>query len=357
MVRRGPVRLSLAAAVTVAVTALVPLGGAGAETNGAIVIVRDSSFTPGEQTIRPGDVVLWGRAKDTTLNHSVTSDNGRFDAEVTEQQPNAGFRFPEAGTYAYYCKYHGSAGGGGMAGVIVVQDASATTTTTAPGPTTTTTPTTGPTSTTTTAPTTTTTEPPTTTTTKPPKPPKTTTTTAPPPPPTTATTEPPPPPAWEPPPPPPPEPPSSGAMTPPPVGRPAPPATDAPRRPAPGNAKDRTAGANPNDGKVSAPRPTTDATAVPPQPDPAAIAAAEAAAAAAAAAATPPPEAAAPAPTDPPPVEPLDPAILDTLAAANEKPPDNGSNLLLVAGIGLALFVLGVAGWAWYHRSSRYMPA
>jgi len=28
-----------------------------------------------------------------------------------------------------------------------------------------------------------------------------------------------------------------------------------------------------------------------------------------------------------------------------------------VAGVGLALFVLGVGAWAWYHRSSRYMPA
>jgi hypothetical protein len=91
-------------------------------------------------------------------------------------------------------------------------------------------------------------------------------------------------------------------------------------------------------------------------PDPAAIAAAEAAAAAAAASATPPPEAAAPPPTDPA-VEPLDQSILDTLAAATDKPPDNGSKMLIVAGIAVGLFVLGVAGWAWYHRSSRYMPA
>ena len=145
-------------------------------------------------------------------------------------------------------------------------------------------------------------------------------------------------------------------MNPPPVGRPAPESPPPRRAPAPSNAKDRSAGAN--DGKGSAPAPpTTDTTAAPPQPDPAVIAAAEAAAAAAAAAAGPPPGSAAPAPADPPPVEPLDPAILDTLASANEKPPDDGSNLLLVAGIGLALFVLGVAAWAWYHRSSRYMPA
>jgi hypothetical protein len=31
--------------------------------------------------------------------------------------------------------------------------------------------------------------------------------------------------------------------------------------------------------------------------------------------------------------------------------------LLIVAGVAFGLFILAVAGWAWYHRSSRYMPA
>jgi hypothetical protein len=57
-------------------------------------------------------------------------------------------------------------------------------------------------------------------------------------------------------------------------------------------------------------------------------------------------------------VEPIDPAILETLAVARgEKPPDDGSGLLVVAGIALATFLLAVALWAFYHRSSRYMPA
>lgn len=368
MERRAIVPL-MVAAIAAVVTTLVPIGGAGADTSGAMVVVRDSNYTPPRVGIRPGDVVIWTRPDGVNLTHSVTSDEGRFDAELTDERRNVGFRFQEAGTYAYHCKYHGSAGGGGMAGVIVVEgDATTTTTTTpttTPGPTTTTTPdptttttqTTGPTTTTSTAPTTTTTLAPTTTTTKPPK---TTTTTKPPPPPppTTDTTQ-PPPPAWEPPPPPPPAPPSSGAMNPPPVGRPAP--ESPPRRnPAPSNAKDRAAAANPGNGKDPAP-PTTDTSAPaapdPAAPDPAAMAAAEAAALAAAAAVAPPPEAAPPAPTGPPAVEPLDPAILDALAAATDKPPDNGSQLLLVAGSGLALFILCVAAWAWYHRSSRYMPA
>jgi hypothetical protein len=145
-------------------------------------------------------------------------------------------------------------------------------------------------------------------------------------------------------------------MVPPPVGRPSPTTTAPKRGPAPNNAKDRAAAANPDNAKGPAPAPPTTDTTAAPAPDPAAVAAAEAAAAAAAAAAAPPPDAA-PAPTDPQPVEPLDQSILDALAAANDKPPDNGSKLLLVAGISLGLFALGVASWAWYHRSSRYMPA
>ena len=84
----------------------------------------------------------------------------------------------------------------------------------------------------------------------------------------------------------------------------------------------------------------------------------DAAAAAAAAIAAPPPEPTPAAPAEPPPVEPIDPAILDTLAASRgEKPPDNGSELLVGAGIALGLFLLAVAVRAFYHRSSRYMPA
>lgn len=58
-------------------------------------------------------------------------------------------------------------------------------------------------------------------------------------------------------------------------------------------------------------------------------------------------------------MEPIDQAILDTLAAGGviEKPPDNGSDLLVVAGIALGVFLAAVAGWAFYNRSSRYLPA
>jgi hypothetical protein len=100
---------------------------------------------------------------------------------------------------------------------------------------------------------------------------------------------------------------------------------------------------------------TTDTTvpAAPPVLDPAAMDAA--AAAASSDAAAPDTTTTAPGPV---PVVPIDQSILDNLASANgDKPPDNGSKLLLGAGIVLAVFLVSVAVWAFYHRSSRYLPA
>ena len=116
MERRAVVPLTVAAIAAV-VTALVPIGGAGADTSGAIVVVRDSNYTPSRVAIRPGDVVIWTRPDGVTLTHSVTSDEGRFDADLTDQRRNVGFRFQEAGTYAYHCTIHGT----GMSGSVVVQ--------------------------------------------------------------------------------------------------------------------------------------------------------------------------------------------------------------------------------------------
>jgi plastocyanin len=356
MLERARASLLLAAVAAVTAAVAVPIDGAGAADMTA-VLVRDSNFAPAHTQIRAGDSVIFSRTKDTQLDHTVTSDNGAFDVEIKQGQAYR-FSFSHPGSYPYHCKFHGSAG---MTGVILVEDTTATTTTsTGPGATTTTTPTTGPTTTTSTAPTTTTTTStaPTTTTTKPPKTTTTTTTAPPPPPPTTTTTAAAPPPMWEPP-PPDPAPPAGPAANPPPAGRPASTTTTAPKgRPADKDNKDRGAAA----AKPPAAPPSTTGTMppAPPPPDPAALAAAEALAIAAAAAANaaPPPDAAVPGPNEAPAVEPLDPAILDTLAAATgEKAPDNGSKLLLVAGLALGLLAMGTAAWAWYHRSSRYMPA
>src|SRR2546423_796392 len=164
MVRRALLPLSLALAAATAAS-LTPAGRAGAA-DMAGVVVRDSNFSPNRLTVHAGDTVIFAKAQDSQLVHSVTSDTGAFDEELSDKR-YVGLRFQQPGTYAYHCRYHGAAGGSGMAGLALGDDAApppppattapgATTTTTAPGATTTTT------------------KPPTTTTTKPPKPTTTT---------------------------------------------------------------------------------------------------------------------------------------------------------------------------------------
>ena len=110
MVRRGLLPLTLAVAA-VAAASLAPIGEAGAA-NMASVVVRDSYFTPAQQTVHAGDTVIFARAQDAKLPHTVTSDTGVFDQDLSNQQ-YVGLRFQQPGTYAYHCKYHGAPGGGG----------------------------------------------------------------------------------------------------------------------------------------------------------------------------------------------------------------------------------------------------
>ena len=51
-------------------------------------------------------------------------------------------------------------------------------------------------------------------------------------------------------------------------------------------------------------------------------------------------------------------ALRELGAAKGDQPANDTSKLILVgAGIALGIFLVGAVGWAWYHRSSRYMPA
>src|SRR4051794_32113890 len=158
MVRRALLPLSVALATLVAASFTPASRAVAADMAG--VSVRDSSFNPNQLTIHAGDTVIFAKAQDAQLTHSVTSDSGIFDQELSTNR-YVGLRFQTPGTYPYYCKYHGAPGGGGMSGVIFVADTTATSTTatTAPGATTTTTVPGATTTTTATGPTTTTTKP------------------------------------------------------------------------------------------------------------------------------------------------------------------------------------------------------
>jgi plastocyanin/uncharacterized membrane protein YozB (DUF420 family) len=84
------------------------------------VLMQGFSFKDKTITIDRGTTVIWPN-KDNA-KHTVTSDSGSplnsKDIKATEQ---FSFTFTEAGTYPYYCEYHGDRGGVDMSGVVVVK--------------------------------------------------------------------------------------------------------------------------------------------------------------------------------------------------------------------------------------------
>src|SRR5207253_4798767 len=84
------------------------------------VAIGDNTFTPKEISIPVGGTVTWthqGQRK-----HTVTADDGSFKSDTLEAGATFKQTFAKAGTFPYYCEFHGGAGGGGMSGVIKVGD-------------------------------------------------------------------------------------------------------------------------------------------------------------------------------------------------------------------------------------------
>src|SRR5688500_15204724 len=105
MARRTVLPLSLALAAATA--ASFGAGGFAGAADMAGVMVRDSSYTPAHQTIQAGETVVFARAQNAELPHTITSDTGNFDQDITEAR-YVGLRFHQPGTYAFHCKHHGS---------------------------------------------------------------------------------------------------------------------------------------------------------------------------------------------------------------------------------------------------------
>ncbi len=100
-------------------TGATPSAAAPAAGQSAKVSLQNFAFAPKVLTIAPGTTVEW--QNDDTTAHTVTADNGSFDSGNMAQGATFKFTFAKAGTYAYYCQYHGGPGGQGMAGQIVVK--------------------------------------------------------------------------------------------------------------------------------------------------------------------------------------------------------------------------------------------
>ncbi len=102
---------------------LTPEGeGIGMESMGSTVQVDavDSAFDSKEVEVSVGTTVVWTNTG--SIAHTVTADDGSFDSGNMDSGDTFEYTFEEAGTYPYYCKYHGDKGGVGMAGVITVTE-------------------------------------------------------------------------------------------------------------------------------------------------------------------------------------------------------------------------------------------
>jgi len=92
-----------------------PVGGEEVE-----VEVVDSTYRLQVVTVPVGTIVTW--VYNGGLPHTVTSDTNLFNSGTMREGDSFTFTFDEAGTFPYFCTFHGSAGGNGMSGVINVTE-------------------------------------------------------------------------------------------------------------------------------------------------------------------------------------------------------------------------------------------
>jgi plastocyanin len=115
----------MAVIALVAMFTLVPLAGAApraAETKN--VTIKDFVFEPKTITVTAGDTITW--TNEGPAPHTASADEAEgFDSGNMDKGATFSELFDEVGTFAYYCKYHGSKGGSGMAGSIIVVAAAA----------------------------------------------------------------------------------------------------------------------------------------------------------------------------------------------------------------------------------------
>lgn len=96
-------------------TGSAALGGPDQTVRAALV---DFAFVTPTLTVKEGTTVEW--VNNGTSEHTVTADDKRFDSDTLAPGKSFTFKFDTAGTYPYYCVFHGEAGGKDMAGTIIV---------------------------------------------------------------------------------------------------------------------------------------------------------------------------------------------------------------------------------------------
>ena len=87
--------------------------GGSSNGNHDVSITDGMAFSPENLTINVGDTVVWTNNDDGP--HTVTADDDQFNSGNMDEGATWSYTFTEAGTYDYYCSYHGS-----MTGTVTV---------------------------------------------------------------------------------------------------------------------------------------------------------------------------------------------------------------------------------------------
>jgi plastocyanin len=83
-----------------------------------MVSVVDGDYDPGTFRVVEGTTIRW--RNDGQNPHTVTADSGLFESETLGSGDTYEYTFESAGTFPYYCAFHGGPGGSGMSATIVV---------------------------------------------------------------------------------------------------------------------------------------------------------------------------------------------------------------------------------------------
>ena len=98
----------------------VPLTGQGQTFQ---VDLTDNAFSPVDLTIPVGSKVVW--TNKGQRSHTVTADDGSFKSDTLKNGDVFEHVFDQAGTFLYYCEFHGGPNGQGMAAAVSVSPGSA----------------------------------------------------------------------------------------------------------------------------------------------------------------------------------------------------------------------------------------
>jgi plastocyanin len=81
------------------------------------VKIQNFSFDPKDVVITEGMTVEW---TDVGGRHNVQADDGSFQSDTLTADGKFEHKFEKAGTYPYFCNFHGEKGGKDMAGTVTV---------------------------------------------------------------------------------------------------------------------------------------------------------------------------------------------------------------------------------------------